>query len=741
VPESQVDLVRRLEQIRPVEAGLDPEDGPAAIAFSGPPTDKGPLGRLDGLHMRRELGRGRFAVVYEAVDELDRVVAVKVLRPQLAADARERARFEQEARKAAAVRHDHIVTVHRVGQAPGSALLYLVMECLAGETLAQRLRRQGVLPPREAAAVVRQVALGLAAAHAGGLVHRDVKPSNILLEDGGVASGGVVSGSADDHSPLTTHQSPLRAKVADFGLARATEAGSAASQSGALVGTPAYMSPEQVTTPGRLDGRSDVYSLGVVLYEALTGERPFRGLPHLVLQQVVHDEARPPRKLNDAVPGDLETITLKCLAKEPGRRYPTAGELADDLQRWLEGRPIQARPVSPWERGVKWVKRRPAASGLLGVSGLSVLALVALAVGLFYNTRLRDANTRLEDALIEASEQRGEAEKQRTRAEEQEGVARHYLYYSRIYMADRAWREAQIARMQELLDEQRPERTGKEDLRGFEWYYLWRLCHSSLLTFRGHTRAVISVAFSPDGKRLASASADGTVKVWDATSDQAALTLRGHPGQLLCVAFSPDGKHLASAGTDKTVKVWDAASGQVALTLKGHTGGVVSVAFSPDGKRLASGGVDRTVKVWDATSGQEALILQGHTGTVDSVAFSPDGKRLASASGDRTVKVWDATSGQEALTLQGHTDPVYSVAFSPDGKRLASASWDKTVKVWDATSGQEALTLQGHTDLVCSVAFSPDGKRLASASWDRTVKVCHQRPGGPHPPGAHRYGP
>jgi len=258
--------------------------------------------------------------------------------------------------------------------------------------------------------------------------------------------------------------------------------------------------------------------------------------------------------------------------------------------------------------------------------------------------------------------------------------------------------------------------------------------------------ALSCLVSSPDGTRLFSAGDGGTIRQWDmktgAEDDspkstqekgQEMLTLKGHTGEVLSVAFSGDGKRLASASYDQTVKVWDATSGQEMFTLQGHTSEVNSVAFSPDGKRLASASNDQTVKVWDATSGQEMFTLQGHTSEVRSVAFSADGKRLASASGDNTVKVWDATSGQETLTLKGHTSEVLSVAFSGDGKRLASASNDKTVKVWDATSGQETFTLKGHTGEVLSVAFSADGKRLASASEDQTVKVWDAQPLTPEP--------
>jgi serine/threonine protein kinase len=241
-------------------------------------------------------------------------VALKVPRPGWGESTPCRERFEREAHAAAAVHHEHVVRTYRVATTPGFAVPYLVMEYIEGETLGERLQRRPVLPPREAATIALQVALGLAAAHDQGVVHRDIKPSNILLE-----------------------KRTGRAKITDFGLARVLDRSEALSPSEVIAGTACYMSPEQIHSPQQVGPSSDLFSLGVVLYQLLTGERPFRGTTDsMIMQQIVHEEPVAPRRLNDALNRDLETITLQCLAKEPARRYPTAQELADDLQRWLK---------------------------------------------------------------------------------------------------------------------------------------------------------------------------------------------------------------------------------------------------------------------------------------------------------------------------------------------------------------------------------------------------------------------
>jgi WD40 repeat protein len=663
-----------------------------------------------------EIARGGMGVVLRARQKsLGRTVALKMILGGRLASPVEVQRFRNEAEAAALMDHPNIVPIYEIGEwrgaGAGPPVAYFAMKLVEGADLKVHLPRLS-RDPRAGVALLVKVARAVHYAHQRGILHRDLKPANILLDERG-----------EPH-------------VTDFGLAKRVEGDAGLTQSGAIVGTPSYMAPEQAGgAPAGLTTAADVHALGAILYELLTGRPPFRtGNVLDTLLQVREAKPVPPRSLNRRVDADLETVCLKCLEKEPERRYGSAAALADDLERWLKGEPVRARRIGVVERAWKWARRRPGLAMLMGF--LAVLLPLSLLLGAGYGIttahlseveerRASEERRREEAESARATEQtlRGEAVAARESADQANRLLQGALYFNHVMRAHFEWKDNGVVRAEQLLEE------CPQDLRNWEWHYVKRLCHVDLFTLTGHRGVVFGVCFSADGKRLASASSDRTVRLWDACTGQEIVTLKGHSDSVRGVCFSPDGRRLASASEDRTVKVWDAEKGQEILTLNGHTQAVGAVCFSPDGQRLASASWDRTVKVWDAQTGREAFTLKGHTGPVRGVCFSPDGKRLASASGDKTVRVWDAQKGQEVLALKGHTDTVWGVCYSPDGKRLASASTDQTVRVWDAETGQEVRALKGHTGAVWNVSFSPNGKCLASASEDRTVRVWDAQTG------------
>ena len=693
------------------------------IAGDGPGTVLGPYRLLEPL------GEGGMGTVFRAeqMQPVQRQVALKILKPGLVS-GKFLARFEAERQVLALLDHPHIAKVLDAGEMPaaeagGSPRPYLVMELVPGVPLTQYCDAQRLMV-RQRLELFVQVCQGVQHAHQKGIIHRDLKPSNVLVAQ-------------YDGRPVP--------KIIDFGVAKATgpklTAQTLVTEVGTVLGTLDYMSPEQAA-PDQfdIDTRSDIYSLGVLLYELLTGTTPLHreqspqvGLLGLLgrirdeepprpserlarsakLPRLAADRQTEPKKLAGQVRGELDWIVMKALEKDRSRRYATANALARDIERYLQDEPVEAGPPSTWYRIRKVAGKH---RKLLGAAGAFALLLTA---GILVSTWLAVRATQAERAAsreaVRATQAEQAASRERDRAVRQ-------LYAAHMNLAQAAWEDDRPGRVVQLLERYEP-KLGDDDLRGFEWYYWKRLTDTAALTLRGHGKLIHSVAFSHDGKRLASASDDRTVKIWDAATGQLIRTLPGHTNDINGVAYSPNGRWLASAGHDQTVKLWDAATGQLIRTLPGHTYRVVGVAFSPHDRCLASASWDRTVKVWDAATGQELRTFPGHKDRLRGVAYSPDGRHLASASDDKTVKVWDVSTGQELRTLPGHTDSVRGVAYSPDGRCIASASWDKTVRIWDATSGQELLpSLNGHTRPVVGVAYSPDG-RLASASWDGTVKV------------------
>ncbi|MBN9516936.1 protein kinase, partial [bacterium] len=656
-----------------------------------------------GYEIEGELGEGGMGIVYLARETaLGRLTALKVVKSGWVVGPAERARLRDEARAVARLSHPHVIQIYKVGEHRG--VPFLALEYCPGGGLDRKLAA-ALLPPREAAGLVATLARAVDAAHAAGIIHRDLKPQNVLL--------------AADGTP----------RVADFGLVKWAEpGGDGASVTRTGIGTPSYMAPEQASgAKGWVDRRTDVYALGAVLYECLTGCPPFKGADLLdTLNQVRAADPVPPRALQPRVPRDLETVALKCLEKDPARRYPTAAALAADLDRFLAGEPVHARPVGPTGRVWRWCRRNPAVASASGASA-ALLAALLVALAAYAESQREYAETQKESATVQsglrrrAEELLAAAVEEKARADREAHEARRQTAAAETAReaSDRVAYAALTGQAYGEIRDGSPEQARvalaatRWDLRGWEYRYLTRRAQGGALTLWGDASPVRAVAWSPDDSALAAGWDSGRVRGWNPRTGAEVFVIPppAPDARVRSVAFSRDGGRLAVAYHAGGVRVWDTRRGGECWSRAG-IGNATAVAFNAAGTLLAVGSLDRGATLLDAATGADRQAL-APVGDVRAVAFSPDGERVAAGYFTDGVRVWDARSGDARRHLWAGKRAT-GVAFDPAGGRLAAAT-SGLIQVWDAV-GVEIASSQFPGPV--SVAFSPDGGHVLAAAID-----------------------
>lgn len=690
--------------------------GPDPVPFADPLASLVTAGWLGSYCILERLPGGSVGAVFKGRDDsLNRLVAIKVLLPHLATPDNRR-RFDDEARAIAALPDQHIVPVHHVDKLPGTDLPYFVMEFIAGPNLAKQMA-DAPLDVRAAVTIVRQVALALGRAHDRHLVHRDVKPSNVLLERKGDA---------------------WHARLSDFGLVRVLQEGEPSegrvTRSGDLLGTPPYMSPEQILTPREAGPPSDVYSLGVVLYELLTGRLPFLARTTFeLMQQITQGEPFPPHLVNPTVPRALSDVCLQCLQKDPARRPHSAHALAADLEAWLAGQRVRVRLPGPATRLLSWAKRNRAVVALAGV--VVVLLLVLAGVTTRYHQAQHESRaaydaTRRQEALRTL-------ERGLTRCEQGE-AGRGLLWFAKalelapedhLQRACRAQLAAwspQVVALQQTLSFQDPVHVlalhpdGQTIVTGTERHaQLWDLRSGSLLRTLRATAPITAVAFSPDGHTTFT----GARVVECARTSDGAMSghLRGSkvfPDRpVVTIVPNPTGRLLFTGSKEPFLRRWELPTGAFVDTCCPHRKPILAATLSPDGQLLLTGSDDRTARLWDADKGEPLGPELPHDGEVASVAISPDKTKLLTGCKDHVVRLWDRATSNLVLSCR-HKDKVYSVAFSPNANALFSGSKDHTSRLWSATTGEPIAAPMYHPGIVLAGICHPDGKAFLTASED-----------------------
>ncbi|GAA4577074.1 WD40 repeat domain-containing serine/threonine protein kinase [Planotetraspora kaengkrachanensis] len=669
------------------------------------PLQPGDPAQVGSYRLLGRLGAGGMGQVFFGRSPGGRPVAVKLIRPEHAGNEQFRTRFAREVEAARSVGGFHTAPV--VDADPAADPPWMVTAYIPGPSLQEAVVRYGALPPEAIRSLGAGLAEGLAAIHRAGLVHRDLKPANVILASDGP-------------------------RVIDFGIARALDGAGGVTHTGAVVGTFAYMSPEQVRAEP-VGPAGDAFSLGCVLAFAATGHSPFDAGS---IAAVVHRVTSEAPDL-EGVPADhgLRDLIEACLAKAPAGRpsmgdvlmrlsEPGAGDLPPTVVDMITSKESQSRaalegsgghaatehlepPPQP-QRAPSLIRRRAfLVGGLAAAAAVTVPVVVVL------------ANSG-DPGAAGAAPSRSATPKITARAEFATQTEVVVSPPAAVLTYEGSPGDPSVTQMDFSPDGKILAcGNGSGDVR------LWDVAaRRSLGDLEGHDDAVRSVAFSPDGRTLASGGLDGTIRLWDVASRRTTSVLDEHLDYVWTVVFSPDGKTLASAGWDDSVRLWDVATGRTVDVLTTDTS-AFGTAFSPDGEIIASSD-DATVRLWDASTGRPVAVFPEEADTVDDIAFSPDGRTLAGASGDEVV-LWDVGTRRVIGTLFGHTDSVTSVEFSPDGGTLASSSFDTSVRLWDMTFSRPTRVLNGHTDVVLSVEFSPDGGTLASGSGDLTVRLWDVR--------------